>query len=75
MAWARVTAPRRDALLSRALEAGLGALPARLSLEQEDAIGQVADRCGYSTAAVERAFRARFWDSSERQGRGLVIER
>jgi DNA primase len=54
----------------------LGSLPARLSLEQEDAIRRVADRCGYSRTAVERAFRARFWDSSERRTRvGLVMER
>jgi DNA primase len=58
----------------------LGSLPARLSLEQEDAIGDVADRCGYSRVAVERTFRARYWNeprSVEREGqsRGLVIER
>jgi DNA primase len=58
----------------------LGSLPARLSLEQEDAIGHVADRCGYSRLAVERTFRARYWDearSAAREGhtRGLVIER
>jgi hypothetical protein len=54
----------------------LGSLPARLSLEQEDAIRHVADRCGYSRTAVERAFRARFWDRSERRARvGLVMER
>lgn len=58
----------------------LGSLPARLALEQEDAIRQVADRCGYSRAAVQRAFHARYWDRSrgiarEGQARGLVIER
>jgi AraC-like DNA-binding protein len=54
----------------------LGSLPPRLSLEQEDAIGQVAERCGYSREAVARTFRARFWDSPERSHqRGLVMER
>jgi len=68
------TRARRDALA----RAGnwLGTLPARLSLEQEDAVQRVADRCGYSSTAVERAFRARFWDTEERRGRvGLVMER
>ena len=37
---------RREAL--RRAGRWLGSLPARLSLEQEDAIGHVADRCGYS---------------------------
>jgi DNA primase len=58
----------------------LGSLPARLSLEQEDAMGHVADRCGYSRVAVQRTFRARYWDeprsvARERHTRGLVIER
>jgi DNA primase len=39
----------------------LGTLPARLALEQEDALRTVAETCGYSPAAAERAFRARFW--------------
>jgi DNA primase len=39
----------------------LGTLPARLALEQEDALRLVSERCGYSAPAVERAFRARFW--------------
>jgi hypothetical protein len=71
-------AQRREALA----RAGrwLGSLPARFALEQEDAIPQVADRCGYSRAAVERAFRARYWDrprgvAREGQPRGLVMER
>jgi hypothetical protein len=56
------TAPlhvRRRALA----EAGgwLGSLPARLSLEQEDAITAVATRCGYSPEAATRSFKARFW--------------
>ena len=50
---------RREAL-SRAGE-WLGTLPARLSLEQEDAVGVISERCGYSPPAVQRAFRARFW--------------
>jgi DNA primase len=50
----------------RALErAGswLGKLPPRLALEQEDAVRLVAERCGYSPSAAERAFRSRFWQS------------
>jgi hypothetical protein len=43
-----------------------GELPARLALEQEDAIRIAADRCGYSSAAAQRAFRARFWSMPRR---------
>jgi DNA primase len=69
------TVARRREALGRA-GGWLGSLPARLSLEQEDAIRQVAERCGYSREAVERTFRARFWGSPERsQRRGLVMER
>ncbi len=50
----------RRAALARA-GSWLGVLPARCALEQEDAVRAVAMRCGYSPAAVERAFRARFW--------------
>lgn len=50
---------RRDAIMRAA--GWLAALPARYSLEQEDAVRAVAERCGYSPDAVERAFRARFW--------------
>jgi len=54
----------------------LGTLPARLALEQEDAVRHVAEQCGYSCAAVERAFRARFWNRSEGRGQvRLSIER
>ena len=55
---------RRNALL----RAGrwLGTLPPRLALEQEDAIRISAERCGYSSAAVERSFRARYWKTHER---------
>ncbi|MDQ3163382.1 MAG: hypothetical protein M3Q92_11225, partial [Actinomycetota bacterium] len=49
--------------LSRAGE-WLGSLPARLSLEQEDAVGVISERCGYSPPAVRRAFQARFWVES-----------
>jgi DNA primase len=68
----RDPAELRRAALARA-GAWLGGLPPRLSLEQEDAIRVVADRCGYSAAAVDRAFRARFWEptlgrSRTRQG-------
>jgi DNA primase len=66
---------RRRAALARAGE-WLGTLQPRYALEQEDAIRQVAERCGYSKDAVDRAFRARFWDVSERRGRGgPAIER
>lgn len=68
-------AQRRRAALARA-GSWLGALPPRYALEQEDAIRQVAERCGYSRDAVARAFRARFWDRAEGRGRaGLVMER
>jgi DNA primase len=50
---------RRDGL-SRA-GSWLGTLPPRLAVEQEDAVRTVAERCGYSALATERAFRARFW--------------
>lgn len=65
-------APRRRAALARA-GSWLGALPPRFALEQEDAIRQVAERCGYSIEAVQRAFRARFWDRAKQ--RTLVMER
>jgi hypothetical protein len=52
--------PRRREALGRA-GAWLGSLPPRLALEQEDAVGAVAQTCGYSAEAVERAFRARFF--------------
>jgi DNA primase len=61
-------APLRRAALARA-GAWLGRLPARLSLEQEDAIRAVAERCGYTTEAVERAFRARFWEPARERAR------
>jgi hypothetical protein len=50
----------RRAALARAGR-WLGSLPARLALEQEDAHRAVADQCGYSVGAVERAFTARFF--------------
>jgi hypothetical protein len=58
----------------------LGALDRRHALEQEDAIRQVADLCGYSREAVERAFRARYWGLQERRhdrvrSMGYVMER
>lgn len=52
---------RRDALARAG--SWLSGLPARLSLEQEDAVRAVAEACGYSPVAVERAFRARFWQT------------
>jgi DNA primase len=45
--------------------AWLGSLPPRLSLEQEDAIKAVAERSGYSSAAVQRTFRARYWNAHQ----------
>jgi hypothetical protein len=39
----------------------LGTLPARLALEQEDAVKAAAERCGYSPDAAQRALRARYW--------------
>lgn len=54
---------RRQAL-SR-VGAWLGELPARLALEQEDAVRIAAERCGYSAAAVHRAFSARYWAGPE----------
>lgn len=56
---ASVADHRRQALV----RAGrwLGTLTSRLALEQEDAVGAVAERCGYSVPAVQRAFRARFY--------------
>jgi DNA primase len=53
-------AHQRRAALARAGH-WLGTLPPRLALEQEDALRLIANRCGYSTTAVERAFRARFY--------------
>ena len=69
----------RRAALARA-GTWLGTLSPRYALEQEDAVRSVASQCGYSTAAVERAFRARYWDAppsaaGERPRRGPVIER
>lgn len=58
---------RREAL-GRAGE-WLGVLPARLSLEQEDAVRVVATRCGYSPEAVQRAFQARYWSPQVRHAR------
>lgn len=57
--------PRHDRAIRRAAlgraGAWLGRLSPRLALEQEDAVRAVAERSGYSPAAVERAFRARYW--------------
>ncbi len=58
--------PERRAALARTGH-WLGTLPPRLALEQEDALRAIAERCGYSTAAVERAFRARFWNPPQRE--------
>lgn len=54
---------RREAL--KGAGAWLGTLPARLALEQEDAVRIVAERCGYSPEASTRLFRARFWTDLE----------
>jgi hypothetical protein len=58
---------RRHALASAG--AWLGSLPPRLSLEQEDAVRAVAERCGYSTEAATRSFRARFWPDASPERR------
>jgi Toprim-like/DNA primase catalytic core, N-terminal domain len=58
-------AAERRAALARAGR-WLGTLPPRLALEQEDAIRLTAELCGYSTAALQRAFRARFWNPPQR---------
>jgi DNA primase len=57
---------RREALAR--VGAWLGSLPSRLALEQEDAVQVVAERCGYSSEAVSRSFRARFWTDLARDG-------
>jgi DNA primase len=67
------SAPERRAALARAGR-WLGTLPARLAPEQEDAVRDVAERCGYSSAAAERAFRARYWRPPHR-GRAISLER
>jgi DNA primase len=59
-------APKRRAALARAGR-WLGTLPPRLALEQEDAIRLIAERCGYSSEAVSRSFRARFWNPPQRE--------
>jgi DNA primase len=64
-------AGERRAALARAGR-WLGSLQPRLALEQEDSLRSLAQRCGYSAEAVERAFRARYW-SWRRQA--LAIER
>jgi DNA primase len=53
-------APERRAALARAGR-WLGTLPPRLALEQEEAVRLLAEECGYSSEAVLRSFRARFW--------------
>lgn len=68
-------APERRAALARA-GAWLGGLPPRLALEQEEAVGLIAEQCGYSSEAVARSFRARFWRAPERERHpGRTIER
>ena len=68
----------RRAALARAGK-WLGTLAPRYALEQEDAIRRLADRCGYSRDAVERAFRARFWGRARADDReprrGVAVER
>jgi DNA primase len=68
----------RRAALARAGR-WLGTLAPRYALEQEDAIRRLADQCGYSREAVDRAFRARYWQSSRGDDRGhghrVVMER
>jgi DNA primase len=59
-------APERRAALARAGR-WLGGLPARLALEQEDAVRLIAEQCGYSSEAVSRSFQARFWKAPQRE--------
>jgi DNA primase len=66
----QAAARERRAALARA-GAWLGTLPPRYALEQEDAIRHVAELCGYSRAAVERAFQARFWGTERPRARGI----
>lgn len=67
------TTVRREALARAG--AWLGSLPARLTLEQEDAVTGVAERCGYTPEAVQRAFRARYWGQANSRERSLPTER
>jgi DNA primase len=64
---------RREALARAG--AWLGFLPARLTLEQEDALTAAAERCGYTPEAVQRAFRARYWEHEHSRERSLPTER
>lgn len=69
-------AAERRAALARAGR-WLGTLPPRLALEQEDALRDVAEQCGYSCEATARSFRARFWSAPEREHqptRSRVVE-
>ncbi len=67
-------APDRRAALARAGR-WLGTLPPRLALEQEDALRLVAERCGYSSDAAARVFRARYWARPRTDDVGLSRER
>jgi DNA primase len=60
--------PQRRLALARAGR-WLGTLPPRLALEQEDAVREVAGRCGYSCEAAARSFKARFWSMPEHERR------
>ncbi len=62
----RSGAQERRAALARAGR-WLGTLPPRLAVEQEQAVLVIADRCGYSSEAVARSFRARFWNPPQRE--------
>jgi DNA primase len=67
-------AQERRAALDRAGR-WLGSLPPRLALEAQDAIRFVSESCGYSAEAVERRFRARFWQATRsRRSPELVRE-
>lgn len=67
------TTIRREALTRAG--AWLGSLPARLTLEQEDAVVATAERCGYTPDAAQRAFRARYWQRDHSHERSIRAER
>ena len=72
----RTTDSSRRAALNRAGR-WLATLPARLALEQEDAIKLAANATGYDPATVTRAFHARYWkpEPARQQQCGIGVGR